>query len=119
MKKLITLAAASSLALAVAATAMAKETPGLQCKTLTGMAHQRCMRSTVMNKMEDKMNTKVMQMKRMYNKRQLKEVERERQRTGEMSAKAKNMITNSYYSSKAASSAMSSTSSSAASTSSH
>lgn len=117
MKKLISLAAASTIALTVAATALAKEAtaPGQQCKGLSGMAHQRCMRSTVMNKKEDKVDKKVMQMKRMYNKRQLKEVERDRQRTGEMNAKTKNIITNSYYNSKSSVSSSSSSSKSSSS----
>lgn len=81
MKKFVTLLAASSIAMTMAATSFAKESlaPGQMCSGLTHMAKRNCMRGTLLQKSEIKMENKMSQMKRVYTKRQIKDKERDRQ----------------------------------------
>ncbi|NOS67351.1 MAG: hypothetical protein HOO67_03220 [Candidatus Peribacteraceae bacterium] len=116
MKKFVTLLAASSIAMTMAATALAKDTaaPGQICSGLTTIAKRNCMRGVINKKMEVKAEGKVSNAVRKFTQRQLKNLERERQRTGGTVNKTKTILTNKYYSS-ATSASKSSTSSAASS----
>lgn len=112
MKKFVTLLAASSLALTMAATTVAKENtaPGQVCAGLGTMAKRNCMRGAIVKHKESQMTNSI---KRKFNKREIKQMERERQRTGGTSTKVKSILTD--YRTSTSSSSAAATSSSASS----
>lgn len=126
MKKIVTLAAAASLALTMAATSFAKDVtaPGQNCAGLTRMSKQRCMRAVQMKNTVVKMEKKIMKidariksLDARMTKRAVKELERQRQRTGGVRSKVKSIIKDYVPASSSSSSKTSSSSSSATSSS--